>query len=148
MNENNAIKAARQLGRELQKDERYVAYHTAKEKNDTDSALNDLINEFNLVRQKLNLEISKPTEQRDDSYKEKLDSLNAEAQGVYVKIMDNPNMKAFTDAKTQMDEMIQEVSTIISLCCDGENPDTCQLPPPPAAGGCASGGGCTGCGKH
>jgi cell fate (sporulation/competence/biofilm development) regulator YlbF (YheA/YmcA/DUF963 family) len=140
-----AIQAARELGKVLQQDERYIAYHAAKEKNDADTELNDSINEFNLIRQKLNMEATKKIEERD---KDKIEALNSEAQDVYAKVMENPNMVGFTAAKADMDEMISEVSAIISLCCDGEDPDTCTLEPPAPAGGCGSGGGCTGCGRH
>jgi cell fate (sporulation/competence/biofilm development) regulator YlbF (YheA/YmcA/DUF963 family) len=141
----DSIKAARELGKVLQKDERYIAYHAAKGKNDSDESLNAGINEFNLIRQKLNQEATKKVDERD---KDKIEALNNEAQAVYAKVMENENMKAFTAAKADMDTMIQEVSTIISLCCDGEDPDTCSLEPDPPMGGCASGGGCSGCGRH
>jgi cell fate (sporulation/competence/biofilm development) regulator YlbF (YheA/YmcA/DUF963 family) len=139
-----SIKAARELGKVLQKDPRYIAYHAAKDKNDSDEELNAGINEFNLIRLKINEEVSKEVAARD---KDKIESLNAEAQTVYAKVMENPNMAAFTAAKADMDDMIREVSTIISLCCDGEDPDTCSLEPVQPSG-CASGGGCSGCGRH
>jgi cell fate (sporulation/competence/biofilm development) regulator YlbF (YheA/YmcA/DUF963 family) len=140
-----AIKMARELGKVIQKDPRYMAYHAAKEKNDKDTELGDGINEFNLIRQKLNLEASKKMDERD---KEKLETLNTQAQEMYTKVMENPNMVEFTAAKADMDDMIREVSTIITLCCDGEDPDTCTIAPEPPVSGCASGGGCSGCGRH
>jgi cell fate (sporulation/competence/biofilm development) regulator YlbF (YheA/YmcA/DUF963 family) len=140
------IKVARELGKAIQKDERYAAYHETKNKNDADEGLQALIGEFNLVRQKLGMESNKQGDVRDENL---ITSLNQEAQDAYTKIMDNENMKAFTAAKNAMDELIRDVSTIISLCCDGENPDTCDYnPQPPPVSGCASGGGCSGCGKH
>ena len=140
-----AIKAARELGKVMQKDPRYVAYHEAQKLNDADDALNEQINEFNLLRQQLNLEVAKKMDERD---KDKIEELNAKAQEIYTQIMENENMKSFTAAKTDMDTMINEVSVIISLCCDGEDPDTCDINPPEPPRGCASGGGCSGCGRH
>ena len=136
----DAIKIARELGKAIQADERYKAYHEAKELNDADEGLQAAIGEFNLVRQKLSMEAHKPDSMKNA---ELLESLNKEAQEVYAKIMENPNMKKFTDCKNEMDAMIRDVSTIISLCCDGEDPDTCEYQP--KAGGCG-GGGCGGCG--
>jgi cell fate (sporulation/competence/biofilm development) regulator YlbF (YheA/YmcA/DUF963 family) len=138
-----AIKAARELGKAIQADERYKAYHTAKELNDADEGLQATIGEFNLARQRLNMEVGKPVEERDQS---KIDTLNNDALMNHARIMDNDNMKRFTAAKAAMDDMIRDVSEIISLCCDGEDPDTCELAP--KVGGCGSGGGCTGCGRH
>ena len=140
----NTIKMARELGKAIQADERYAAYHAARELNDADSGLQDEIGEFNLLRQNLGLEVAKADDAKD---KAKIEQLNQQAQEVYTRIMDNPNMKRFTEAKTEMDSMIRDVSNIISLCCDGENPDTCEFRPQPVSG-CASGGGCTGCGRH
>jgi cell fate (sporulation/competence/biofilm development) regulator YlbF (YheA/YmcA/DUF963 family) len=134
----DTTKAARELGKVIQKDERYSLYHKAKQLNDADTTLQDLIGEFNLLRQEL-------TALAGSDDQEKINALNTEAQAAYAKIMDNENMKNFTAAKLQMDAMITQVSTIISLCCEGEDPDTCQIEP---VSGCSSGGGCSGCGKH
>jgi cell fate (sporulation/competence/biofilm development) regulator YlbF (YheA/YmcA/DUF963 family) len=136
------IKSARELGKVIQADARYAEYHSAKARNDEDEGLQAIIGEFNLVRQKLGMEAGKTDDSRDQA---KIDELNNEAQAAYARIMENPNMKKFTDAKNAMDAMIRDISGIISLCCDGEDPDTCRLEP---ASGCASGGGCSGCGKH
>jgi cell fate (sporulation/competence/biofilm development) regulator YlbF (YheA/YmcA/DUF963 family) len=138
----NTIKMAREIGKAIQADARYKAYHEAKELNDNDKELQDLIGEFNLIRQNLGMEANKQGEERSE---DKITQLNNDAQAAYAKIMDNENMKAFTDAKNAMDALIRDISTIISLCCDGEDPDTCSIEP---QGGCASGGGCSGCGKH
>jgi cell fate (sporulation/competence/biofilm development) regulator YlbF (YheA/YmcA/DUF963 family) len=134
-----AIKQARELGKVIQADERYAEYHAAKEINDADEGLQELIGEFNLIRQKLGQQASK----RDDDEsrdQEKIDALNTEAQMVYARIMENESMKRFTAAKTAMDKLIKDVSAIISLCCDGEDPDTCE-----AKDDCS--GGCSSCAK-
>ena len=70
-----AIKAARELGKVIQADERFKEYHAAKEINDADEGLQELIGEFNLIRQKLGLEASKRDgdESRDQA---KIDELN------------------------------------------------------------------------
>jgi cell fate (sporulation/competence/biofilm development) regulator YlbF (YheA/YmcA/DUF963 family) len=143
MSKEATIKAARELGKVIQQDERYTAYHAAKAKNDSDTELNDNINEFNLIRQKLNQEALKG----DEKDKDKITALNEEAQDVYAKVMENVNMVAFTAAKADMDELTRQVSTIISASCDGEDPETCEHTPEPVRG-CASGGGCSGCGRH
>jgi len=134
-----AIKAARELGKVIQADERFKEYHAAKEINDADKDLQELIGEFNLIRQKLGQQAMK---RDDDETKDqaKIEELNTEAQMVYARIMDNESMKRFTIAKNDMDKMIKEVTAIISLCCDGEDPDTCE-----AVNDCS--GGCSSCAK-
>ena len=44
------MEMAKELGRELQKDARYLAFRAASEENDKDEALQNLIGEFNLKR--------------------------------------------------------------------------------------------------
>jgi len=129
------------LGRAIQADERYKAYFDAKDVNDKDEALQETIGKFNLLRQQINQNMGNP----DPEAVQKIEDLNNEAQTVYTQIMENESMMRFTEAKNAMDKLIKDVSSIISLCCDGEDPDTCEVE---VVSGCASGGGCSGCGKH
>ncbi|MCL1866657.1 MAG: YlbF family regulator [Oscillospiraceae bacterium] len=135
------IKATRELGKAIQADSRYAEYHAAKEINDADAALQELIGEFNLIRQNLGVEASKSDDEGKDQ--SKIDALNKDAEEKYALIMNNDSMKRFTAAKNEMDSLIREISTIISLCCDGENPDTCEALSSNCSSGCS---GCSGCG--
>ena len=54
------IEKARELGVMIQQDERYIAYNVAREANDSDEELQQMINDFNLLRLNLNAEMSKP----------------------------------------------------------------------------------------
>ena len=58
------IEAARVLGEVVQADERYKEYVKCKDENDKDEALQNLIGEFNLVRQNLAMESDKPDGER------------------------------------------------------------------------------------
>jgi cell fate (sporulation/competence/biofilm development) regulator YlbF (YheA/YmcA/DUF963 family) len=139
METSKTIKAARELGKAIQSDPRYVEYHAAKEINDADSPLQELIGEFNLIRQQLGQQASKRDD--DDSRDQnKIEELNEKAQEVYARIMENDSMKRFTEAKYDMDALTKEIGVIISLCCDGEDPETCQ-----AVNDCS--GGCSSCSK-
>ena len=133
----DAIKAARELGKAIQADERYIEYNKAKLANDIDSELQDLIGKFNLKRQQVGLEMSKSAEEQD---KAKLDEANKEMQRLYTLVMQNEHMADFTMAKQGMDKLLQEVNGIIALCCDGEDPDTCEYTA--CTGSCATCGGC------
>ncbi|MGN0700049.1 MAG: YlbF family regulator, partial [Oscillospiraceae bacterium] len=67
----NVIEVTRQLGLAIQSDERYLEYVKAKEANDADTALQDLIGEFNLIRQNLAMEQGKEeSEQNPEKIKE------------------------------------------------------------------------------
>ena len=50
---------------------------------------------------------------------EKLEKLEQDIQALYLRIMENPNMRAFDSAKQAMTAMMQEGDTILSLCANG-----------------------------
>jgi len=134
----NPIQATRELGKAIQADERFKAYFSAKDKNDSDEALQNFIGEFNLQRENLTMEVSKA-----DKNQEKIDELNTKMRGTYEQIMLNENMRAYTAAKSDFDKMLGQINQIVAMCCDGADPETCE----PAAKACGSGcGSCGGCG--
>ena len=133
----DAIKAARELGKAIQADERYIAYNEAKLANDNDEELQKLIGEFNLKRQQLGLEMSKSAEEKDEA---KIEEANKEMQKLYALIMQNEHMADFTMAKQGMDKLVNDINAIIGMCCDGEDPDTCEISA--CTGSCATCGGC------
>lgn len=135
----DTIKAARELGKAIQADERYVRYNEAMKANDADMELQELIGEFNLARQNVALEMSKSKEEQN---KEKLDTQNKEMQRLYTLVMQNEHMADFTMAKADMDKLLHEINGIIALCCDGEDPDTCEVQAGGCSGSCSTCGGC------
>lgn len=137
----SVIECARQLGKAVQADQRYKEYIRAKNANDADDELQNLIGEFNLVRQNLAMESDKPDEERND---EKVKELTAKMHDAYGKVMSNENMAFFTAAKQGMDKLMSEINTILTYCVDGLNPETCPSEPPTAScsGNCSSCGGC------
>lgn len=92
----DVIKAARELGRAIQNDERYKGYIEAKQENDKDEALQQLIGEFNLKRENMQLEMDKPEGVRDNA---KLERFNNELQECYERVMGNANMANFAVMK-------------------------------------------------
>jgi len=133
----NAIEKARELGKVIQADERYIKYNETKLKNDNDEELQQLIGSFNLKRVALNTEMSKT-----DKSQEKLNALDTEIKEIYGKVMGNKNMSDFNDAKTEMDELLSQINMIITMSANGEDPDTCPIESSSCSGGCDS---CSGC---
>jgi len=129
------IKLTRELGAAIQQDTRYVNLQVARQNNEEDEGLQELIKEFNLQRMNLNNEVSK--DERDE---EKIKAVNAAVRAIYDEIMNNPNMAAYEAAKQEMDALTAKITGIISLCVNGEDPETCE----PSVG-CGSQGGCSGC---
>lgn len=128
-------KLARELGKAIQEDVRYRAYYDTKKANDSDAELQAKIGEFNVIRMNLDTELQK--EERDnDAVKE----LNNKLREIYGEVMNTESMKKFNMAKQGMDMMMNEVNTIISMCADGADPDTCEVTN--CTGSCSTCGGC------
>ena len=130
------IAQTRELGKMLQQDERYKAYVAARDKNDNDPELQQLISEFNDLRADLNNEMIK-----DDKDTENLKELDEDIKNLYSRIMDSEPMIAFNEAKSAMDSLLSEINTIITMCANGEDPDTCSASQS-CTGSCATCGGC------
>lgn len=132
------IELARDLGKKIQEDDRFIAMHVASQQCDADEALQNMIGEFNLKRMAINNEA-----QKEDRSEETLRTLNDELRAVYAEIMQNPNMAAYNNAKNELDALVQRVTTVITMSADGEDPDTCDCDSCGCGGNCFScGGGC------
>ena len=131
------IEMTRELGRALQNDERYIAMMSARQASDEDHALQEAIGEFNLNRM-----ASSNEAQKDDRNEETLQRLNEEFRGVYQKIMENEHMLRYNDAKNEFDALLQRMTGILSLCADGEDPETCDYDAASCGGNCSSCAGC------
>ena len=131
------IEMTRELGRALQNDERYIAMMSARQASDEDQALHEAIGEFNLKRMAISNEA-----QKDDRNEETLQRLNEEFRGVYQKIMENEHMLRYNDAKNEFDALLQRMTGILSLCADGEDPETCDYDAASCGGNCSSCAGC------
>ena len=131
------IELTRDLGRALQNDERYIAMMTARQQSDEDEALQEAIGEFNLKRMAISNEA-----QKEDRNDETLQRLNEEFRAVYQKIMENEHMLRYNDAKNEFDALLQRITGILSMCAEGEDPETCDYDAASCGGNCASCAGC------
>ena len=133
------IELTRQLGAAIQQDERYLAFMEAKKANDEDAALSELIGKLNLVQMSYQNESEKET-----ADEQKLEQLDADFRNIYGEIMLNESMKNFEEKKQAVDDMMNYIINILSLCVNGSDPATCE----PASengdctGNCSSCGGC------
>lgn len=114
------IDKARELGVLIQQDERYSAYYAAKEANDKDENLQNMINEFNMKRMQLNAEVSK-----EEKNEERLSELDDAIKSLYGTIMANENMVRYNKAKSDMDSLLNQINMIITYSANGEDPLTC-----------------------
>ncbi len=131
------IQMTRELGKAIQQDDRYLAYCLAKQANDDDEQLQNLIGAFNLKRMELNMEVAKPDKDAD-----KVQQLNEVIKSMYKQIMENPKMMVYNSAKTAMDELLSRINSIITMSANGMDPDTCDVDTASCSGDCSSCGGC------
>ena len=133
----DVIELARELGKAIQQDERFLAMQIARQNSDNDDELQQLIGEFNLKRMAINNEAAK--ENRDEA---KLQQLNSELRETYAKVMQNKNMNAYNEAKELMDNMLKRINAIISISAEGVDPEIADLTEDTCGGSCSSCAGC------
>lgn len=132
----DVISLARELGKAVQQDERYLKMMAQQQANDEDKELQQLIGEFNLKRIALNNEIN-----QSEKDQEKINKANDDIKEIYQKIMANNNMKTYNDAKTELDTLMDFVLQILRGSVNGEDPALIQKQSD-CTGSCSS---CSGC---
>ncbi len=131
------ITMARELGKAIQQDERYLRIDAAKKANDEDKELQELIERFNMKRVELNMELSKEPQDKD-----KLMAVDKELKAAYQECMANPHMVEFNAAKAEVDRMMSFISDILYGSVNGENPDLIEENVGGCSGNCSACGGC------
>ena len=130
------IEMARELGKALQNDDRYIAYNLAKQVNDEDKELQEQIDSFETMRYDLSMELTK--ENKDT---EKVKELDENIKETYNKIMSNKNMIVFSAAQKSLELLVNNIQQITTLSANGEDPASCE-PSSGCTGSCATCGGC------
>jgi cell fate (sporulation/competence/biofilm development) regulator YlbF (YheA/YmcA/DUF963 family) len=127
------ISMAREIGKLIQNEECYINLEKARLASDQDKELQDLIGEFNLKRIAINEEGMKK-----DRYQSKIQEFNNQMRMIYADIMQNENMIAYNDAKTELDRLVARVNAIVTQSAQGDDPETTDIHE-----GCS--GDCSGC---
>lgn len=130
--------ALRELGKEIQADPRFETLQAAAKVNDADEALQQQMQEMQLITLKYQQEAEKGEEASQDRIAE----LQKEYQDLYTKVMDGENMKKYSEAAAQMEQMAQYISQMIGLFFDGQDPATCEIPASDCTHDCCTCGGC------
>ena len=130
------IEMARELGKALQNDDRYIAYNLAKQVNDEDKELQKDIESFEKMRYDLSMELTKENKDTD-----KVKELDENIKETYNKIMSNKNMIVFSAAQKSLEALVSNIQEIITLSANGEDPASCE-PSSGCTGSCATCGGC------
>lgn len=130
------IELAREMGKALQETAQYKAYIAAREANDNDENLQNMIQEFNLT--KMQISAASQAEVRDT---DKIADLSTKLQNLYNEIMENGNMNAYNEAKEGIEGIIRQVNFILEMAANGEDPMTCPTESS-CSGSCSTCGGC------
>ena len=109
--------ALRELGKEIQKDERFIALQAAATANDGDQELQNKMQEMQLISLKYQQEAGKGEEASQD----KIAELQEEYQKLYSTIMEMENMQKYSAAASEMEQMAQYISGMIGLFFDGQD---------------------------
>lgn len=115
--------ALRALGKEIQADKRFAALQEAAKVNDADKELQENMQELQLI----SLKYQQEAEKGEEASQERIGELQEQYQALYEKIMDGENMKAYSAAAAEMEQMAQYISQMIGMFFDGQDPETCQI---------------------
>ena len=128
----------RELGKEIQSDPRFDALKKAAAANDANEELQKQMQELQLISLKYQQEMEKG----EEASHERITELQGEYQSVYNDIMQTEEMQAYSAAASEMEQMAQYISGMIGLFFDGQDPETCELPPQDCTHDCSTCGGC------
>ncbi len=127
----------RTLAAALQLTPEYTAWVAARETNDADEALGEMMHRLELLRMQYSHEAAKG----DHADEAAMDRYNEAFQALYNEVMENENMQAYQAAAGRMEALLQRVTGILAGAAQGEDPATYE----PQAAGCGCGGDCGGC---
>lgn len=131
------IEMTRNLGREIQKDERFLKMQLAIQNTDNDRGLQDLIGQYNLKRIAIDNEAQK--QNRDEA---KVKAFSQELRGLYEQIMRNPAMGEYQKTKGDFDGLMNRVLAILQQSANGADPETADYEESSCGGDCSSCAGC------
>ena len=113
---------ARDLGAAIQEDIRYTAYMQAREANEKDNELNELMGKVQLIHMSYGHEASKG----EDADQEKLAAYEKEFNECFTLVKNNLTMVKYEAARDELDALMKYVTGILSMCACGEDPETCS----------------------
>ena len=130
--------ALRELGKEIQADPRFEALQKAAKVNDADENLQSQMQEMQLIT----LKYQQEAEKGEEASQKRIAEFQQEYQDLYTKVMDGENMKNYSAAAAEMEQMAQYISQMIGLFFDGQDPATCEIPASDCTHDCCTCGGC------
>ena len=133
--DNKIIAMTRSLGYALQQEKEFLEYMEARQRNDEDAELQNMIEDFNEVQSQVDVLLSK-----DEKDTEKIEELSNRMDQIYQAIMQNENMENYNEKRLQFDQLMQFVNRILLVSMNGGDPF--GVKEEDCTGKCATCGGC------
>ena len=133
----DVIQLARQLGKAIQEDERFLGFQLAQQQVEADAPLQGILGEYAAQREALVREAKTSGMDSD-----KARDMNTKLGQLYADILQNENMKRFMSAQEELNKLAGHISQIVEGSAGGQAPDTIEYQQKRA--GCGGGG----CGRH
>ena len=127
----DVIKLTRDLGAAIQQDPRYLRFAAAREANEKDPELLDLMGQIQLLQMNYQREAAK--EEPDAAA---MEAFEKQFNDVYGAFMANAHMQEYEAARHDIDELMNYVMQILGLCVNGADPATCEPEPHDCGGDC------------
>ena len=121
---------ARQLGEAIRDSEVMARVKAAEEAQNNDAEAQKLIGEYNLTRMQL-----AQRAQKEDITKEEMENIQKELSAEFEKLVANPVISEFLEARAALDAIVNQVNSILTHFITGEDPNACTHD-------CSTCGGC------
>lgn len=117
------IAAAREIGKAIQQDERYIKANSCAAEVNASQSLAKLVDELNEMHVKMEVLAAKGP----DANREEVMDLDEKMHTLYDRINSDPVMMAYTAARVEFEEFVNHIIKIITGSANGENPDEINL---------------------
>lgn len=134
------IELTRQLGAALQEDDRFKKCQEAMKANEANPVVKEKTEIMQVLQAAYQGEMQK--EAPDQAAMEKMDE---DFKMAYLEMMNQDTMKAFNEARDELNGVLNYMVQLLYLCANGEDPKTCEPSQDTCGGDCGSCGGGCGC---
>ena len=134
------IEMAREIGRTLQQDERYIRATNDSQLVNASEELKKMISDFDDVRAKMEFEMAQAKGQMNDTIMD----LDEQMHAHYDRIYSHPLMVNYEASRKELEALVNYMMKIITASANGQNPDTVlEEEDVNCTGSCSTCGGCS-----
>ena len=117
------IAMARELGKAIQQDERYIRATEGANKVNSSKKLAKMVDEFNDMRNQIEFLAA----QGPEANSEEVMALDEKMHALYDEINSEPVMMEYTAARMEFETFVNHIIKIITGAANGENPDEIEM---------------------